>query len=126
MLFYKENRSGLVHCNTAGIPPPTIQWSRRDPYLQYYLPLPGEDRIVIHSNGSLGFYPMKKEDWGIYCCEAENYLGVDVATWIIWVESKRKRKCLTILIHCCSYVDVSGEELKVTRLRLLHRKDTQM
>ena len=101
ILFFRRNRHAILDCSTAGNPPPTVRWSRRDPHNQYYLPVYMDLRVVLFDNGSLGFLPIRRTDWGVYACEAVNYLGVDVATWIVCVGSERK---ICLKYHCYWFV----------------------
>lgn len=110
VLFFPRNNHAILDCSASGNPPPRVRWSRRDPHRQYYLPLYGDLRIAQLDNGSLGFFPITREDWGVYACEAVNFFGVDVATWIVCVGSK-SLLMITAFDQLCSFmVDVCGEE----------------
>lgn len=87
-LFFERNRPALLHCQTSGTPPVTIEWSKRDSYAQFDLPHEGDIRISQFDNGSLAFNPIVNNDWGVYACKAYNDFGVDAATWIVCVGSE--------------------------------------
>ena len=78
-LFFENEETAFLHCQTMGNPPPTIQWSKIDLYETYIVPLYGVLRIHQFRNGSLGFFPIHEEDWGFYACQARNDHGSDVA-----------------------------------------------
>ncbi|XP_009996158.1 PREDICTED: hemicentin-1 [Chaetura pelagica] len=61
--------TAVLNCQAHGEPLPTIKWSRQG------LPVVGDERVTILSNGSLRLVAAQKEDTSEYECVARNLLG---------------------------------------------------
>lgn len=68
------NSQVVLPCNASGNPKPTIKWLKAAPYGNRAIE--GNDRISIHSNGSVVIINnVQYSDKGQYVCRANNSQG---------------------------------------------------
>ena len=69
-----RGRNGILNCQAAGDPEPTINWLRNN------LALVNNTKYTILENGSLWIGDIEDSDGGNYSCQATNIAGTDIAT----------------------------------------------
>ena len=76
----------LLPCTARGYPPPVISWTHNE---RIIAAVAGDQRVQVHSNGSLVIFPVVLMDSGVYLCHASNSIGEDSSdTSMVMVHSE--------------------------------------
>ena len=67
------NSQVVLPCNTSGNPKPTIKWLKANPYGNRVIE--ENNRVSVHSNGSVVINNVQYSDKGQYVCRANNSQG---------------------------------------------------
>ncbi|XP_054723241.1 hemicentin-1-like [Uloborus diversus] len=65
----------IFHCQGSGKPEPTTKWQRATGSTVEYVPLVGQSRTFVSSNGTMIITEITKEDEGMYKCIVTNNIG---------------------------------------------------
>ena len=95
-----RGRNGILNCQAAGDPEPTINWLRNN------LALVNNTKYTILENGSLWIGDIEDSDGGNYSCQATNIAGTDIATTNLIIYSELF-KCTLCRVKCSSVPLVS-------------------
>ena len=92
-------QSTEIKCNAAGDPTPVVQWYKR---------VNGVDKKVRKTDATLELFKVKKEQQGMYICEAKNVAGVI-----------RQDYALTVLGN---YIHTFKNDLQMNIMQMIRRK----
>ena len=80
-----ESNSVILPCESAGVPTPTVTWTKNGEPLEIVGP-----NMDLMQSGSLRLSSLKASDAGIYQCTATNEEGVATHTITLQINSKYK------------------------------------
>ncbi len=95
-----EGESATFFCTARGIPPPTINWPTANISTKHIIKLhTQETNSYYYTFSNFTLLNVTRSSYREYSCSASNYIGKDIHTFNLSVNSKFKTELNTFISH---------------------------